>query len=541
MEAYIEKTERENAADFMIVSVTKIESDVIEQLLHPVCPDGTLDVDIEGRKYKLGKIGGFNVVCCRCKSPGTIGTESATLTIAAALQDWPNVKGVFMPGICYGMNKEGENAQRISDVVASEKVFAIDLQEKGAEVKITKNRDTIFNADNNLIHAFERANTEWNHTNILGETTRVYKGAYVSGNTKYTDDYPINELKEPFPQAIAGDMEGHGLASACQKYKKPWLLMKGISDFGKREEDNEERQKDAATASAKALLNILNDIESEHLRAIAPEGSVNYFYHGIKYRINNIFFQQYMPEVEDYYIERVIDKKLGMLIKTGCCWVYGKSGVGKSVSISRALFKDGIPYVLCDLTRYSHLPIEEIFKYIYGNICLFTKEIPVADLQHFDQIANEIFGVVKKHYANSTLYVLIEEIPFNFGSEKFLYFFEKLNALIISSKLNLGNSRLEFVLSTIDTPLPHLNQWQQKITSTMNFIEMGKWTMAECEKLTKLLTTITHLEWSGDLSMQDFIVIMDYSPARIKKALNDLVRMEVGIVNKEMLELLGTL
>lgn len=525
----------------MIVSVTKIEYDVIEHCLQPVCPDGTLDVDIEGRKYKLGKIGGFNVVCCKCKTPGTIGAESATLTIAAALQDWPNVKGVFMPGICYGMNKEGEGAQRISDVVASEKVFAYEQQEKGEEVKITTSKDTIFKADKNLVQAFERANAEWSHTNLLGQETRAYKGAYVSGNTKYTDDNPINELKTPFPQALAGDMEGHGLASACQKYQKPWLLMKGISDFGKREEDNEDRQKDAATASAKALLNILNDIESEHLRAIVPEGSVNYYYHGIKYRINNIFFQQYMPEVEEYYIERGIDKKIGMLIKTGCCWIYGKSGVGKSVSISRALFKDGIPYVLCDLTRYSHSPVEEIFKYIYGNICLFTKETPVADLQNYDQIVDELFAVVKRHYENSTLYVLIEEIPFNFGSDQFLYFFDKLNALIISSKLNLGNSRLEFVLSTIDTPQPYLQQWQVKIKNTVKFIEMEQWTMAECEKLTDLLIRITNLQWETNYSKQDFIKVMDYSPARIKKTLNDLVMMDMGAVSREMIELLGTL
>jgi len=80
VEAYIETVDREKAADFMIVSVTRIEYDVIEHCLQPVCPDGTLDVDIEGRKYKLGKIGGFNVVCCKCKTPGTIGAESATLT-----------------------------------------------------------------------------------------------------------------------------------------------------------------------------------------------------------------------------------------------------------------------------------------------------------------------------------------------------------------------------------------------------------------------------------------------------------------------------
>ena len=541
MEAYIEKNDREKAADFMIVSVTKIENDVIEQLLQPVCSEGALDVDIEGRKYKLGKIGGFNVVCCKCKTPGTVGADSATLTIAAALQDWPNVKGVFMPGICYGLHKEGESAQRISDVVASEKVFAFDMQEKGDGVKFTVNRDTIFNADKCLVSAFERANSEWNHKNLLDEDTRTYKGSYVSGNTKYTEEKPINELKVQFPQAIAGDMEGHGLASACQKYKKPWLLMKGISDFGKREENNGDRQKDAATASAKALLNILNDIDSEPLKAIIPEGSVNYYYHGVKYKINNIFFRQYLPEVEEYFVERKIDKQLELLIRTGCCWVYGSSGVGKSTSISRALMKNKIPYVLCDLTSFSHSPIENIFKSIYEKICLGKKEIPVANLQTQEQIVDEIFSVIRKHYSNSSLYVLIEEIPFNFDSDQFMYFFEALNALIISSRLKLGNSRLEFILSTIDSPEPRLKQWQQKIKQVMRFIEMKQWTKDECVTLTTLLTDITDLKWTNTYKMEDFIKDMDNSPALIKKSLNDIVAMGLETVEKELVELVKML
>lgn len=537
----IEKIDRERAADFMIVSVTKVETDAIDSLLQPISPQGEMETEVEGHKYKLGKIGEYNVVCCRCETPGTIGSNSATLTIAAALQDWPNVKGVFMPGICYGLKKEGDDAQRIGDVVASEKVFAYEWQEKGKEVKITKNKDTIFNADKNMVYAFEQANAVWNQQNLLGEETRAYKGSYVAGNTRYLAEAPIKELSEVFPQAIAGDMEGHGLAAACQKYKKPWLLMKGVSDFGKREEDNNERQKDAATASAKALLNILNDKESDHIRAIAPEGSVNYFYHGIKYKINNIFFRQYMPEVEEYYIERKIDKTLELLIKTGCIWVYGQSGMGKSTSISRVLMKSGIKYELCDLTSFSHSPIEDIFKSIYEKICMGRKDIPDPNLQTQEQITEGIFGVVRKHYPNSALYVLIEEIPFNFDSDQFVYFFEALNALIISSKLKLGNSRLEFVLSTIESPEPRLAQWQQKIKQMVRFIEMKRWTMEECLKLTTLLSSITDLKWTDAYKKETFIEEMGYSPALIKKSLNDIVSMGLETVEKEMVELVKML
>lgn len=539
MDVDILQIDREEAADFLIVCVKQVEADAIDSQLTSVCTDSKLHVKVEGREYKLGKIGNYNVVCCRCKDPGTIGPNSVTLTVVSALQDWPGIKGVFMPGICYGVKGEGDGGQHISDVVASEKVFAYESQEKGESINYKTKKDTVFTANRNLVNAFEEANSEWNYINRFDEETRIYKGTYVSGNTRFTDDKPIAELREAYPHATVGDMEGHGLASACKRFNMPWLLMKGISDFGKREEDDNERQKDAALASAKALLNILNSKNSEHINAVIPGGSVNFYYHGVKQHINDIFFRQYKPDVEKYYIERNIDKILVKLVKTGCCWVYGESGVGKSVSISRALRKNNIPFVLCELTRYLHQPVEDIFKHIYGKICIFTNEKPSTQIHTFDQIVNEIFEVVKKYFPNQELYVLIEEIPFNFDSDQFRYFFEKLNAMIISCDLNLGNSRIQFILSTIDSPKSKIDQWQKKVNNRMRYIGMDKWTMEECKALTDLLSRSTNLTWEEKYTQEAFIEGMDYSPARIKKVLNDLVSIDANIVNKDNVDLVN--
>lgn len=538
MDVNILHIDRSIAADFLIVYVTSPESDAVDSILEPVCEDGILNVDAEGRKYKLGKIGGYNVVCCRCK-PGTIGSDSATLTVVSALQDWPDIKGVFMPGICYGVLGEEEDKQHRSDVIASEKVFAYEQQEKGDGIEYKIDKSSVFKANKELVSAFEEANTEWNHTNRQGKKTSAYKGSYLSGNVRFTAKSPIEELKEDFTQVSVGDMEGHGLASACDKFKKPWLLMKGISDFGDRDEEEKEYQKDAAFASAKALLNILNNTESEHIKTIIPKGSVNFYYHGIKHRINDIFFRQYAIEVEQYYVERDIDRKLTQLIKTGCCWIYGKSGVGKSVSISRALMKNNIHYVLCDLSRYVHMPVEVIFKHIYEQICMSTDEIPKPNLEKFEEITEQIFAVVRNKYPNGELYVLIEEIPYNFDSEQFKYFLEKMNAMLISGNIHLGNSRLQIVLSTIESPKTRIEQWQSKVLNTMRYVEMKKWTIEECRTLVGLLSKTTNLKWGEEYSMDKFIATMDYSPDRIKKALNDLISMDVYVVDEEMVEIVN--
>lgn len=529
--------DKDNAAEFLIVSVTKVETDAILDKLQPISADGALEVEHNDLTYYIGKLGLYNVVCCKCKDPGTIGPNTVTITVVTALQDWPCVKGVFMPGICYGLK---EDEQHRSDVIASQKVFSFDYQEVGKEAayKMDK-RKTVFTTDAKMLSAFELSNNNWNRLNAEQEETKVAKGNYITGNKKFTDTQAVKNIAEEFPHAVAGDMEGQGLAMACIKFSMPWLLMKGISDFGGRDDDDAESQKDAASASVEALLNILNNKDAAPMREMVPDGSFNYFYHELKAKLNDIFFVQYLPNVENYYIERSIDKKLNLLIKTGGCWVFGGTGVGKSVSITRALTKNQINYVLCDLGRHSRSSIDEIFKNIYTRICLKSKVTPIGNLLGFDNIAEEIFKVVKQKYEGGELYILIEEIPFDFGSEKFLHFVDSLNSLIISSNNHLGNIRLEFIISTIDSPEPHFAQWQAKIKTRMKFINMNGWSPDDCLKLVEMLSRTTNLIWTDDLPQEKFIELMEYSPARIKKFLNDVINIGVNEVSKELFEIIG--
>ena len=64
MDVDILQIDREEAADFLIVCVKQIEADAIDSLLTPICTDSELLVKVEGREYKLGKIGNFNSSIC---------------------------------------------------------------------------------------------------------------------------------------------------------------------------------------------------------------------------------------------------------------------------------------------------------------------------------------------------------------------------------------------------------------------------------------------------------------------------------------------
>lgn len=530
---------RNAVADFMIVTTTRVEHDSILELLKPVCRDGIISIDYQNRQYHLGKIGLYNVVLCKCKEPGSSGPGGSAVTVTTALSDWPLVKGVFMTGICFGMNKNGDNPQKISDVIASEKVYPYEKQTIGKEKDFVVDKKLFLKSDENLLGAFEESNRNWDRPNLEGEITSATKGVFVSGEKAFIDIVPIEELHKNTSFAKAGDMEGHGLASACHAKQVPWLLMKGISDFGDRPEDNDDNQHDAAKASAAALLNILNNKESKHLLKISPDGSVNFFFHGIKNIFNDVFFYQYRTEVEQYYLERKIDKQIEMLLKTGNFWLYGQSGVGKSVLITRALSKIDAKPLLCDLSRLVGRPVDQIFYYIYEKICMLTKETIDTSLKSFEQISLAIFGVVRKHYANKTLFIRLEEIPIDFNTPQFQIFVEKLYSLMISGDLHLANSRIAIIVSTIESPIPMINKWQAKISTRVKFKEMPQWEMDDCKDLIKMLSDITMLSWDENYNIETFINDMKFNPSRIKKCLSDIVSMELHSVSQEIVEFIN--
>jgi nucleoside phosphorylase len=61
---------------------------------------------------------------------------------------------------------------------------------------------------------------------------KIEPGLMLSGD-KLIDSEPfIKKLKKSYPEAIGGEMEGPGLQATCEREKKEWILIKGISDWG---------------------------------------------------------------------------------------------------------------------------------------------------------------------------------------------------------------------------------------------------------------------------------------------------------------------
>ena len=64
-----------------------------------------------------------------------------------------------------------------------------------------------------------------------------YHVGVVLAGEKLLADGSLPEMRESYHEKIrAAEMEGSGFARVCREYGKPWLVFRGVSDFGRQEE-----------------------------------------------------------------------------------------------------------------------------------------------------------------------------------------------------------------------------------------------------------------------------------------------------------------
>jgi nucleoside phosphorylase len=89
-----------------------------------------------------------------------------------------------------------------------------------------------------------------------GNRNDIHFGEIICGCKVVNDPSFRDALVSRYPKAIGGEMEGIGVAAACHRKNKPWLLAKGICDWGEIKTDD--HQLAAARQSITFCLDILN-------------------------------------------------------------------------------------------------------------------------------------------------------------------------------------------------------------------------------------------------------------------------------------------
>ena len=510
---------KENVADFLILTVTERETNMLMPLINPISDSGIIEVKHEGRVYTLGKIGQFNIIHCKCSNMGTQESGSSTLTTRNALSDWPCIKGVIMVGIAFGMYDEDgiANRQHFSDVLVSKMIYPYENQKLKNGQKMF--RGEWHHANGIFIKAFDEISRTWSVCNLYNEDVHIEVSPLLSGEKLFDDKVERDKLKLEFIEARGGEMEGIGLASACQDAGKPWILLKGICDFGdgNKGKQKHERQDDAARTAAKALLSALQ--REDLLISLCNDKKSQFYYQSDRQIEDIVLFDDYNLDCEPFYLKRPVDELIHNASKVKGCWVFGKSGVGKTVALIRTLELMEVKSVFIDMATMVNQSVDRMFRFVYEEICDYFDQTPDAQWQQLHELSKAIAEIIEKQVECGEFYVVIEEIPLSEEhGQQFADFVQQLCSLIISRHIKNCKVNIKFMLSSIASPLKAIHDIQEKVTTYIRFVEMKEWGLDECLELWGIITCEIEYHLNG-LSASEFVETMGFSPRKIKDCL----------------------
>ena len=175
----------------------------------------------------LGLIGNMHVYLLKTNM-GAKKSGGSILAINEAVQAL-NPDYMIMVGIGFGLK---EDEQKIGDIMVASAI------EDYGSIKI-KEGETIQRGDKIssnavLMNRFADSKLEW-------EKSAVHTGLILTNDILVNDIDMVEYLKQNYPDAIGGEMEGCGLLASDNK---KWILVKAICDFG--HDKSNEHQIDAA-------------------------------------------------------------------------------------------------------------------------------------------------------------------------------------------------------------------------------------------------------------------------------------------------------
>jgi len=204
---------------------------------------------------------------------GEAGNASAARAAASAIATW-KPRAVLLMGIAAGIRGK----VRIGEVVLSERVVAYEPAALVRDADGTRREEPrpaierlphamaqdvmAYRPDTKrLTSAFERAGGSFpappqGQESVFGEHVarqiQARLATIASGEKLLRDPSKLLEVRKIHGKTEVGEMEGAGVVEACRPGNVPWLVIRGISDFG--DDLKNDRFHDLASRAAAAVL-----------------------------------------------------------------------------------------------------------------------------------------------------------------------------------------------------------------------------------------------------------------------------------------------
>eukprot|EP01116_Phalansterium_solitarium_P019161 TRINITY_DN526_c0_g1_i1.p1 TRINITY_DN526_c0_g1~~TRINITY_DN526_c0_g1_i1.p1 ORF type:complete len:424 (+),score=82.09 TRINITY_DN526_c0_g1_i1:183-1454(+) len=219
---------------------------------------GVLQCVEDGDVYFIGACGKYIAVLVQ-STPGSLSAAGSTLVLNRAIQSWGKLP-IISVGVACG---RGGSKQQLGDVLIANEIIPYEPMRVGAtEIP----RGVSFPAHRQLLASFKNLRT-WKFVDHKGRKVERIVGRVLSGEKLIDDDATKKKLFASEPEAIGLEMEGSGAISVAQALEVPYILVKGICDWGDGHKHKGYQPLAAAAAASlvKVVCNTAGTLDFPHV------------------------------------------------------------------------------------------------------------------------------------------------------------------------------------------------------------------------------------------------------------------------------------
>jgi nucleoside phosphorylase len=250
----------------LIATATTLERDTVLRIARGIIGSEALPEFGPRRGYfRLGTVGGVDIFLVQCEM-GSVGPGASLATIGDALDDIKPI-GVIMVGIAFGVD---ETRQNIGEIIVAKQLQNYELARIGTDK--TGQRTVVPRGDRVTASTLMLSRMRIAEAGWTGRKVRF--GLLLSGE-KLIDNFDYREeLRQVFPEAEGGEMEGAGLYTAAADRNVNWTIVKAICDWadGNKNKNKARRQ---VIAAEQAVSFVFRALQQGGFQTMNPSGRVS--------------------------------------------------------------------------------------------------------------------------------------------------------------------------------------------------------------------------------------------------------------------------
>ena len=208
----------------LLVTVTPIETQAVSACFDPARISSKLDGARQPYRW-LGKRGDFHLFTVTSPEMGAQVSQN----LASGAFDELDPGLLIAVGIAFGAGKRG---QKMGDVLVANFVQGYDIARLEPDLATTYRQKPV-QASTMLVGQFVDLRQHGRPRQWSGAWPNLHIGTLLSGGKLIDNSAYRNSLLKQWPDAIGGEMEAIGIASAAEfsPEKREWTIVKGICDW----------------------------------------------------------------------------------------------------------------------------------------------------------------------------------------------------------------------------------------------------------------------------------------------------------------------